>query len=148
MDCTDVSFFQFVWEVTVVYTYIYALVKYGQITSFASRIIAVCILPLLALLLSTPCILLVVLNRSPLLNSNCLYTLTLFSMVVIVIISIITQRIHHVKINFIQVCLQNPTNYITTMAIKLLSIYDPEEYTSDPRITKHATLGLLFPKMH
>ena len=52
------------------------------------------------------------------------------------------------KINFNQVCLQNPTNYITTIAIKLISIYDPEEYTSDPRITKHATLGLLFPKKH
>ena len=52
------------------------------------------------------------------------------------------------KINFNQVCLQNPTNSITIMTIKLISIYDPKEYTSDPRITKHATLGLLFPKMH
>ena len=36
------------------------------------------------------------------------------------------------KINFNQVCLQNPTNSITIMTIKLISIYDPKEYTSEP----------------
>ena len=99
MDWSNVSFFQFVWEVTVIYnstkkrqhffravlkfcstnrlfklfiTSFMQLVKYGQITSFASRIIVVGILPLLALLLYKACILFIVLNRSILLNSNCL----------------------------------------------------------------------------